>query len=226
LLTDTETDKKDDVEKVKLMTIHSAKGLEFDYVFIAGVEEDLFPNKMTLASIHDLEEERRLFYVALTRAGKQAYISFAGHRYKWGVPTMCSPSRFIKDIDEKYIQIPVIFEESEPEEDDFPMFKPEKYNDKPKSKTLPQIKKVPISIPRNLVDMKTAARQAVHKTEAFDADDPAKIEAGMQVTHQQFGEGKVLVIEGKLPNAKATVLFGTAGEKKLLLKFARLKIIS
>jgi DNA helicase-2/ATP-dependent DNA helicase PcrA len=214
------------------MTIHSAKGLEFDYVFIAGVEEDLFPSKMSLTTQEDLEEERRLFYVALTRAGKQAVVSYATHRYKWGTPTVCSPSRFIKDIDEKYLDRPL-----EPVIEKQDLFGFDNYNNKPYEKKIRESVSVkqkpthiiktepPLNLNKKLVDMRTASRQQVANPEQFDADDPLKIKPGMVVYHQQFGAGKVVNIEGIIPNAKAVVLFDGAGEKKLLLKFARLKIL-
>jgi len=98
LLTDMDNEKDEDKNKVTIMTIHSAKGLEFNNIFIAGVEEDLLPSRLSLDSPKDLEEERRLFYVAVTRARKRVIITYAQSRYKWGSPIDCSPSRFIKDI--------------------------------------------------------------------------------------------------------------------------------
>ncbi len=232
LLTDADTEKNEDRDKVSLMTIHSAKGLEFEYVFIAGVEEDLFPSKMALTSQEDLEEERRLFYVALTRAGKQAVVSYASRRYKWGTPAMCIPSRFIKDIEEKYIDRPL---EPVSEQEDLFGFdnnnnKPfEKKNREPASTKYKQNHVVktepPLNLNKKLVDIKTASRQQVANNEQFDADDTSKIKSGMIVYHQQFGSGKVVNIEGAVPNSKAVVFFEGAGEKKLLLKFARLKIL-
>jgi DNA helicase-2/ATP-dependent DNA helicase PcrA len=234
LLTDADNDKSEDRDKVSLMTIHSAKGLEFDYVYIAGVEEDLFPSKMVLSTPEELEEERRLFYVALTRAGKRASISYAANRYKWGTPTICSPSRFIKDIDEKYLELPSNVTLEEPEDE--PSFEEylNNYNQKakkpentykPKTKPTPSPGIVTPLMNKKLVDMKTAARQRVSATENFESDDPAKIIAGISVYHQLFGAGKVIAIEGMAPNNKAVVFFDSAGEKKLLLKFAKLKIM-
>ncbi len=234
LLTDADNDKGEDRDKVSLMTIHSAKGLEFDYVYIAGVEEDLFPSKMVLSTPEELEEERRLFYVALTRAGKRASISYAANRYKWGTPTICSPSRFIKDIDEKYLELPSNVTLEEPEDE--PSFEEylNNYNQKakkpentykPKAKPIPSPGIVTPLMNKKLVDMKTAARQRVSATENFESDDPSKIIAGISVYHQLFGSGKVIAIEGMAPNNKAVVFFDSAGEKKLLLKFAKLKIM-
>jgi DNA helicase II / ATP-dependent DNA helicase PcrA len=232
LLTDADTDKEEDRDKVSLMTIHSAKGLEFDYVFIAGVEEDLFPSKMALISPQELEEERRLFYVAVTRAAQRATISYASHRYKWGVPTVCTPSRFIKDIDEKYVELPVSIELNNSSDFDFNNLfdKPEAIKtrqhaiSKSRSAEAPKVVS-PLIINKKLVDLKTAVRKQSQSGETFNADDPSKIKTGMIVNHQQFGNGKIINIEGAFPNAKAVVFFESAGEKKLLLKFARLKII-
>jgi DNA helicase II / ATP-dependent DNA helicase PcrA len=233
LLTDADNEKEGDRDKVSLMTIHAAKGLEFDYVFIAGMEEDLFPSKMALGTPQELEEERRLFYVALTRAGKQAILSYAIHRYKWGVPTICAPSRFLKDIDSKYLELPVSIENNEPadyETDFIDQFttgnKPktfEPYKPKP-AKKLNEV--TPLNLNKKLVNLKTASRHAVSVDEPSSTfDDPAKLKEGMKVYHNQFGEGKVVSIEGVSSNAKALVHFDSAGAKKLLLKFARLRII-
>ena len=233
LLTDADTDKNEDRDKVSLMTIHSAKGLEFDFVFIAGVEEDLFPSKMALVSPQELEEERRLFYVAVTRAAQLATISYASHRYKWGVPTVCVPSRFIKDIDEKYVELPVSIDKSDASDFDFnDLFdKPEEIRTRQhamsKSKSTLSVKPFsPLTINKKLVTLKTAVRKLLQTEDAFESDDPANIKTGMNVYHQLFGNGKIVSLEGKAPNAKAVVFFDSAGEKKLLLKFARLKIIN
>jgi DNA helicase II / ATP-dependent DNA helicase PcrA len=234
LLTDADSEKDEDRDKVSLMTIHSAKGLEFDFVFIAGVEEDLFPSKMSVANPQELEEERRLFYVALTRAGKQASISYAAHRYKWGTPTICAPSRFIRDIDEKYLDMSSSITIQEPEElsngDEYDV--PYQRNPKPRTEPKPKVKPAPIlksvapiSLKKKLVDMKTASRLVSSTDENIHADDLSNLKAGITVVHQQFGIGKVIAIEGDAPNNKAVVLFEKTGEKKLLLKFAKLNIL-
>lgn len=233
LLTDADNDKEDDKDKVSLMTIHSAKGLEFDYVYIVGVEEDLFPSKMSLTTPGELEEERRLFYVALTRAGKRANLSYASHRYKWGMPTDCSPSRFIRDIDEKYLDLPSSFsnETYVDEPDDFQSYLQPKQASQTRS-TEPRLKAKakpapePVNVvPKHLVKMNTAVHHRASNNPMIDSDDPSSIQEGMMVMHQQFGIGQVVKIEGNAPNNKATVAFEKAGEKTLLLKFARLKIV-
>ena len=233
LLTDADSEKPEDKDKVSLMTIHSAKGLEFNYVFIVGVEEDLFPSKMTLSNPDELEEERRLFYVALTRAGKQASISYASHRYKWGTPTVCSPSRFIKDIDDSFLDIPATFKVEEPDNFAFGDLydkpferKPKAENTyKPKPKTGQPLAAVQPFIHKKLVDLKTANANRSTANDEFEADDLSKIQSGALVLHQQFGKGQVTEIEGVSPNNKAVVVFEKVGEKKLLLKFAKLKIL-
>ncbi len=230
LLTDTDTEDKENRDKVSLMTIHASKGLEFDYVFVGGMEEELFPSQMTANTPDGLEEERRLFYVAITRAGKQVYLSYAGHRYKWGQPTVCTPSRFLKDIDPRYFDEPIEIEEPvKYEEYDYNEIKkkPERaertYERKP-AKPTPTQTVSPTFFNRKMVDMKTANRQRATQTDDFEASDPALIHEGSEVYHQQFGMGKVTNLDGNMPNTKATVFFESAGEKKLLLKFARLKL--
>jgi len=213
LLTDADQDDKDDNNKVSLMTIHSAKGLEFPYVYIVGLEENLFPGIQSVASRADLEEERRLFYVALTRAEKAAIVSYAETRYRWGSLTICEPSRFLDEIDPAFIEFPkkVVNHPSDHnkfrfDEDDFPVKK---------------------STPINTDRLKKIAdsRQVSEEQEPFESADSDEIQAGMQVEHQRFGKGKVLSTEGNGPNRKATVFFPVVGQKNLILKFARLKIV-
>jgi DNA helicase-2/ATP-dependent DNA helicase PcrA len=233
LLTDQDNDKPEDRNKVTIMTMHSAKGLEFNNVYIVGVEEELFPSKMSFESPEDMEEERRLFYVAITRARKRVNISYALNRYKWGTPSTCQPSRFLLDIDQKFLEMP---------EDTMgrrPVKKPDRENSwdfdyagksrspvnsasksYPASTSKPVTGK-PVMIPRKAVPM--------HKTpsEDFKADNPDLVQPGMKVEHNQFGIGKVIQIEGTPPNRKATVFFQEFGEEKqLLLKFAKLRIVT
>ncbi len=215
LLTDADQ-KDDDPNKVSLMTIHAAKGLEFPYVFVVGLEENLFPSIMSLNTRSDLEEERRLFYVAITRAEKQATLSYAENRYRWGNLTMSEPSRFIEEVDEKYI--------------DFPR----KVINHPSDKTRFRIddstaglKKSPTYGQGRLKKISDSQKQDVKggADEKFAPSSSNDIQAGMQVQHQRFGKGKVLNLEGTGASRKATVFFPVVGQKQLLLKFARLKII-
>lgn len=218
LLTDTDNEKDEDRNKVSIMTVHAAKGLEFKYVYIAGAEEELFPSHMTMQSPKDLEEERRLFYVAVTRAMNQVTITYAKSRYKWGTPTECSPSRFIAEIEEEYVNWPddprkkqrifdneeVLFQRKTPLEG------------KPKFNKKQGVSQRPVHF-----QMKTKLSDS-----SFVPDTPEKIIQGMDVEHQRFGRGKVIHIEGEMPNRKATVYFQQIQqEKQLLLKFAKLRIL-
>ncbi|WP_421918150.1 ATP-dependent helicase [Marinifilum sp.] len=224
LLTDQDNEKDEDRDKVTLMTIHSAKGLEFPYLYIVGLEEELFPSQMATNTQQELEEERRLFYVALTRAEKKATLSFAKSRYKWGNMSFPRPSRFIREIDERFLDFSY---EQEPEftgngrdnsqsETEFEMpSSPSKFQQKRSFSAKPKLKQQ-ISHPKqsnNNIDPN------------FTPSDPELIQAGMEVEHQRFGKGKVLQMEGNKPNIKATVFFKTVGQKQLLLKFAKLKIV-
>ncbi|MFA5646982.1 MAG: UvrD-helicase domain-containing protein [Bacteroidales bacterium] len=223
LLTDADNDKPEDKDKVSVMTIHSAKGLEFDYVFLAGVEEDLFPSKMTTGSIDELEEERRLFYVALTRAAKEATISHAQVRYKWGTLTSGIPSRFIAEID------PIFVDDDETDSG----FKDATFgfgnNQRNGMRSNPSTfqataekKPVDNSSQRKLTRLDTATNKPNIDNKAYIA--PESVEEGMLVLHDRFGPGKVTAIEGEGQNKKATVEFRAAGTKSLLLKFAKLKL--
>jgi len=226
LLTNQDNDKDDDFNKVTIMTIHSAKGLEFKFVFLVGLEEDLFPSNMSSSTQKELEEERRLFYVALTRAEETAVLSFAKERYKWGTPTSCRPSRFIKEIDEQYLDLPDSFFEKPlsfvGNDDDFG------FTTKPrffKSKQNPTNGASPLAS-KKLIKLSQAQKQQPEQNEDFTPDDPSLIKEGMIVKHNKFGLGEIVKIEGSLPNSKAIVHFETAGEKQLLLKFAKLQIVS
>ncbi len=219
LLTDQDKD-KDEGEKVTLMTIHASKGLEFPYVFVVGLEENLFPSQLSVNSKQDLEEERRLFYVALTRAEKQCYLSYATSRYRWGSLTYSEPSRFIEEVDNDFIDASGVVEGHKPRmssglnQRNWNQQRPN-YNRKAGTDPLPQrpgqrLKKV----------------FSEDKQTDFEADDISKLQTGMEVEHGRFGQGKVLQIEGAPGDRKATIFFEGVGQKKLLLKFAKLRILS
>ncbi len=213
LLTDMDSDDDQAQSRVNVMTVHSAKGLEFDYVFLTGLEENLFPSTLNFSSVEDLEEERRLFYVALTRAAKKAYITYAQNRYRWGTPTHCIPSRFIKEIDSSYMDTP--FEIDERSSDS--TFNSDRF------KTLGQD-----SIRRSGMNAQTDTKPSVvakPTNRKLSEINPDSIDVGMQVFHAKFGEGVVEMVEGSGPNRKATVRFNVVGSKKLLLKFADLKLL-
>ncbi|MBK9798224.1 MAG: UvrD-helicase domain-containing protein [Bacteroidetes bacterium] len=230
LLTDSDESDKDDTNKVSLMTIHSAKGLEFPYVHIVGLEENLFPSQLSLSSRDDLEEERRLFYVALTRAEKKVTLSYSTSRYKWGNLISCEPSRFIEEVDSKYLdynepasqQVSTNFDDERSH-----------YNGGfVKNKFVPRQKEIvakpaaaPLVPPRkNLVRMNTSLAKNNSVTEII-GDDTKNLQPEMMVEHGRFGKGVVKKMEGVFPNQKATIHFESAGEKLLILKFAKLKII-
>jgi DNA helicase-2/ATP-dependent DNA helicase PcrA len=224
LLTDQDNDKEENTDRVTMMTIHSAKGLEFKNVFIVGVEENLFPsNQNGQKTMEDFEEERRLFYVALTRAEQNAYLSYARQRYKWGKLDFCDKSRFIDEIDPQYLNMPV---EKDPvfygDQQDISFSAPKP---RPQSTSIPGFRSVSVNQPE-LQRKLTRLREAKNETEAFEFSNPEEIQAGMIVEHQRFGRGKVLQMEGKMPDIQATVFFQNAGKKQLLLKFAKLRIIS
>ncbi len=222
LLTDQDNDKPEDRNKVTIMTMHSAKGLEFNNVYIVGLEEELFPSKMSFESPEDMEEERRLFYVAITRARKRVNISYALNRYKWGTPTTCQPSRFLLDIDQKFLEMPEDTMGRQPaKKQDRENAWDFDYAGKSRSPISTPVTGKPAMVPKKAVPLRKMP------AEDFKADNPDLVQPGMKVEHNQFGVGKVIQIEGTPPNRKATVFFQEFGEEKqLLLKFAKLKIVT
>lgn len=227
LLTDQDSDKDEDRNKVTMMTVHSAKGLEFKNVFVVGMEENLFPSQRQgeKATMESLEEERRLFYVAITRAEENAWLSFANQRYRWGQLDFCTPSRFLDELDDKYIdnQSGLDFSEKSQETSPNASFH-QPTAQRPFTQRQPQ-SAFKSRESQNIFNKKLVSlKQNSGVQQSFEGDDPAKIQAGMTVEHQRFGEGKVLNVEGNAPDIKATVYFPRAGQKQLLLKFARLKI--
>ncbi len=206
LLTDADKDGEEDNDKVSLMTIHAAKGLEFPYVFIVGMEENLFPSFMSINTRAELEEERRLFYVALTRAEKMVTLSHAESRFKWGQYTVTEPSRFLEEIDEKLI-------------------------DKPRKTSIQKSTEKPLETPkigsnfRRVKQKSTSSGNGGTSHSTFEASDPAALQTGMTVEHAKFGKGKIVALEGQGPNKKATVFFSGIGNKNLLLRFAKLRIV-
>ncbi|MDP1620804.1 MAG: 3'-5' exonuclease [Bacteroidales bacterium] len=218
LLTDADKGNPDDVDRVTLMTVHSAKGLEFPYVYVVGMEENLFPGIQSLNSRADLEEERRLFYVAVTRAQQKLTLAYAENRYRWGTPTMCEPSRFISEIPEGFIDFPRKITVAKTG------FSKE-YN---WSANMPGVNmpvKKPV-VPKNFQKV----THIEHKNSQPDPEGPPSdvetIMTGMEVIHERFGKGKVVNLEGVGPNKKATVFFPAIGQKQLLLRFAKLRIVN
>jgi DNA helicase II / ATP-dependent DNA helicase PcrA len=205
LLTDQDDKDGSQESKVSLMTIHAAKGLEFRYVFIVGMEENLFPSMRSVNDPNDLEEERRLFYVAITRAKEELIISHAKSRFSWGSLESCRPSRFIKEIDAQFV------------ESSGNSRNPGDTGDSSRFAATPKVH-TPF---RKL--SKLAAQPFAEPPVESDPTETSEIIPGMKVHHERFGEGKVLQVEG---NSKATVFFAGAGQKQLLLKFAKLRIIN
>lgn len=224
LLTDQDTNDKEDTDRVSLMTIHQAKGLEFPYVFIAGLEENLFPSFMAINSRADLEEERRLFYVAITRAEKRATISYAESRYKWGQLTLSEQSRFIDEIDERYIERPVRAKWNRLGEDLKTTQVKTSYSPKPAQTPQNQAPKQNQPIGGNYKKVGSYQKDSPDTPQqTAGSDDYEKIQEGMTVEHTTFGKGQVQSVEGSGPNRKATVVFESVGQKQLLLRFAKLR---
>ncbi|MDG1913688.1 MAG: 3'-5' exonuclease [Crocinitomix sp.] len=213
LLTDVDQEKEEDKDKITLMTIHASKGLEFPYVYVVGLEENLFPSQLALNSRSELEEERRLFYVALTRAEKQATLSYASSRFRWGNIVTSEPSRFIEEIDPDHLE----------------MMNQPRMNNMGGGRSMNQFnmerklgsKKPLFSDRRRLTPVNEAKPKKPAKgTTALELD----LKVGYNVIHERFGKGKVVGLEGT-PPTKATVFFPKAGNKQLLLKFAKLEIV-
>ena len=226
LLTDADQNDPDENNKVTLMTIHAAKGLEFPYVYIVGMEENLFPSQMSLGSDADLEEERRLFYVAITRAEKRAMISYALTRYRWGNLTHGEPSRFIDEIDPDCVERPVLPTQKQPSFEDLDFGGG--FQKIPFKKQFSAEPKKPIAAPPkpSLPDPKNLKKVTAATPSNPNAGTPAGLlSVGQNVMHEKFGKGKVIAIEGAEPNTKATIFFPSEGQKQLLLRFAKLEVI-
>jgi DNA helicase-2/ATP-dependent DNA helicase PcrA len=224
LATDMDKDTGDD-DRVALMTIHLAKGLEFPHVYIVGLEEDLFPSAMSMNTRSELEEERRLFYVALTRAERQAYLTYTQSRYRWGKLVDAEPSRFIEEIDDQYKDYMV-------PQDDYkykPLIDTDIFGevDKSKLRTSKPSKgnPPPAHKPTEQQLRKLRKLKPVPKPTSSN-ETGVKLEAGDRVEHMRFGKGKVLGLEGTGQDRKAEIDFENGGIKKLLLRFAKLKMLS
>jgi len=218
LATDLDKDDDPNIDRVALMTIHLAKGLEFPYVFIVGLEEDLFPSAMSLNTRSELEEERRLFYVAMTRAKERAFLSYTLSRYRWGKLIDSEPSRFIEEIDSQYV------DHIKPKDD---------YSFKPLIKSSifdnPLEVKKDFKVKERTISSPTFSQ--LKKLREIDNNQPLQVnhdvkglEEGMMVEHARFGKGVIENIEGKGQDRKAIISFKDFGKKNLLLRFAKLKI--
>lgn len=228
LLDERDLNKSEDAEEqnvVKLMTIHSAKGLEFDYVFVSGMEENLFPSSLSLDSRHEMEEERRLFYVALTRARKQVFLTMAMRRFQYGQLRPCEASRFMEEIPARFLNVThkasegsgLFGRSSEPSTGAF------RFNSETRSSSCSCRRETPKSAapaPRPVVKTQTEVRL----DQIGDLAAPESIQPGVRVYHSKFGFGRVQDVSGSGPDARAVVQFDTVGTKTLVLKFAKLLI--
>ncbi len=230
LLTDSEMKKDDENDDfVSLMTIHSAKGLEFPYVYVVGMEENLFPGVMSLSTREELEEERRLFYVAITRAMTKLTLSYAEQRYRYGNLTLSERSRFVDEIDANLIE--------QTQKASFrgtsPMGGRSSFGStgqsfgrtgQPYGKRIEEPQQHGFrSIPNTPTNRPATSQPVVPQD--FEPSNPDLLQEGMRVMHAKFGAGTILSIEGAGANKKASVRFDGAGVKMLMLKFARLAIL-
>lgn len=208
LITGQDEDKDNDPEKVTLMTIHMAKGLEFKYVYVAGMEEDLFPSQMMLSSRAELEEERRLFYVAITRAQKRLFLSYALTRYRFGRLKNCEPSRFLDEVDQNYMKVSTKYAGINSE-----------------APSNSQFARSFVSGMKKTISSQPVAKTSNYKVPAdFAPSDTTGLKEGMRVEHPKFGFGQVTKLDETGADRKARIQFEDFGEKTLLLSFAKLKI--
>jgi len=231
LMTDQDNETDEDVEKVTLMTVHAAKGLEFDAVFIVGLEENLFPSDMSGDSEREIEEERRLMYVAMTRARKYLTLLFATTRFKYGSVDFCTPSRFLKDIDSRYLNMPSEGIKSSwnsrpsmfADEDSRPVFQRREYSSAPILQAKKKMEtEQPVRKPWQHGKFQKVTESMLENTAPAQSSG---LKEGNVIEHERFGIGSVLSVEGVGENAKARIKFLNVGEKTLLLKFARYKLL-
>ena len=228
-MTDQDSDKEGDGEKVTLMTIHSAKGLEFKNVFVVGLEENLFPSPMCVESMRGLEEERRLFYVAMTRAEEHCYLSFAKSRFRFGKTEMSSPSRFLKDIDARFLSLPSGMQVAQQVDAGASRFRAQgvmgsRLGERPMmSRPQPMMTTPPPAQSGGVRHLKKVS--SVVSSAPSSAPVGGGLQVGSLIEHERFGIGRVQELVGAGDNCKATVAFEHAGQKQLLLKFARFKVI-
>ena len=242
LITDLDQEKEPG-QKVSLMTVHLAKGLEFPVVSIVGMEEDLFPSMLSMNSRAELEEERRLFYVALTRAKEKAYLTYAQSRYRWGKLIDAEPSRFIEEIDEAYLHQmtpkpaeryrtfvdPDVFDTHDYSQIRLRGQSGQSSNERrqsaPKGKKAQNTPKSKGFTPPNLKKLKSLKPDLGKSSAPVDAAAMEQLRLGSRVGHMRFGKGTIVALEGQGPDMKAEIKFDTSGTKKLLLRFAKLSLI-
>jgi DNA helicase-2/ATP-dependent DNA helicase PcrA len=228
-------EEEDSNNKIALMTVHSAKGLEFPYVIVAGLEENLFPSSGMLASKAEIEEERRLFYVAITRAKKAVCLSFASNRMRNGKYESNSPSRFIREIDQRYISNPLQDEDNDGRDDDdfgfgrgfrgFGSGRGTKPSGVRFGMSTGGVKFFPGQKPKDAVEsLKNRPLPPKIPDSEFIPVPMTELRAGQRIEHNRFGFGKILEITGNVPDLKAKVVFDDYGEKILLLKYAKIRL--
>jgi DNA helicase-2/ATP-dependent DNA helicase PcrA len=213
LLTDAD-EADDEADVVRLMTIHAAKGLEFPVVFVGGLEENLFPNAMSIHSREDLEEERRLFYVAITRAKKRLYLTYANTRYRFGQLNVNDPSRFLEEIPDQYLERSYVAGKNASARpsswmDGSPFDRMHRKQTTPSYAVTPARPKVKDHVP----------------SEDFAASETKDLREGQKVEHMKFGFGRIVKMEGASHNPIATIDFEMNGQKKIMLNYARLRIV-
>jgi len=228
LMTDQDNETEEDLEKVTLMTVHAAKGLEFDAVFIVGLEENLFPSDMSGDGEREIEEERRLFYVAMTRARKYLTLLFATTRFKFGSVDFCTPSRFLKDIDSKYLSAPggnlgtVPFGSGTNSHFSRPQLEPKGTVPGARFERKTVFEAKPVRKPWEQGKFQKVTENMLKDAAPAQA---SALKVGNVIEHERFGIGSVLEVEGSGDNTKARIKFLNVGEKTLLLKFARYKLL-
>ncbi|MBQ1731708.1 MAG: UvrD-helicase domain-containing protein [Bacteroidales bacterium] len=225
VLTDLEEPDDGDLNRVSLMTIHSSKGLEYDNVFVTGVEENLFPGALTVMDPRDLEEERRLFYVAVTRAKKRIMLYYAENRFRFGKLTPMAPSRFLKDIDTSYVDwhglsVSPFLATFDDEFEGYTKFQRKPSFPTESSPRSVSFKPVEQQSPRNLVPLKKMSSRP-----AEEIADSSQLVEGVRIKHKMFGEGRIMSRIGDGENTKLVVEFDSGDTKTLLLKFAKLQIL-
>ncbi|MDQ2863533.1 MAG: UvrD-helicase domain-containing protein [Bacteroidota bacterium] len=220
LLTDADDDKGES-DVVKLMTIHAAKGLEFPVVFVGGLEETLFPNAMSINTREELEEERRLFYVAVTRAKKKLWLTYANTRYRFGNLTQNDPSRFIDELPEERLDRAFAGGNMRNNQTNHRNY----FSNPASNKQAPPARNQPTEKPAYLVTSNVVKIKEHIPTEGFEPSDTSNLQTGQKVEHQKFGFGEVMKMEGAAHNPVATVKFEHNGEKKIMLNYAKLRIV-
>lgn len=214
LLTDMDEDDTEGDNKVTLMTVHAAKGLEFEAVIVVGLEEELFPSQMSMESPRQIEEERRLFYVAMTRAKQYLYLTYAKRRMKYGITSDCEPSRFLKDIDQRFLKS---------DKTEMPSFKdivsrPTFIPQRPRT----VVQQTPQTPPSNFIKVRKPIPSPQPSVAAPTSVNGLIV--GAIIVHERFGEGVVEKLEGSGLDAKASVRFKNVGTKQLLLRFAKFTV--